>query len=143
MRLLLLALALAVFIVISAGLARAFSAGSQERALVGDVAHWEAAGDAAALLARMEGCRGHAPCEARVRRTTARARRPGSVRILNVAGTTKLALTGGRHVARLAWSAGAALPVVQCVGIRRSGDLASGFDVTVTSIRSIPRYADC
>lgn len=135
--------ALLVFAVISAGLARAFGAGTQEHALLVDLAGYEAAGNAAAVLRRTDGCRDHPACEAGVRRTTARARRPGKVRILNITNGTKLALEPGRREVRVAWKAGTALPVVQCATVQRSGSLISGFDVSLRAIRTIPRTVDC
>jgi hypothetical protein len=70
--------------------------------------------------------------------------RTGKVRVLNIKPTTRFALGGGTHVARVAWKAGDALPVVQCVTLRRDGGVLDGYDVRVLRVsRPIPRDANC
>jgi hypothetical protein len=56
----------------------------------------------------------------------ARLRRPGTVEILRYDPSVQLALTRRTGTGRVAWRAGAALPVVQCVRVRREGPLTGG-----------------
>lgn len=70
--------------------------------------------------------------------------RPGRVRILNIKPDTTFAVKGETRVARVAWKAGDALPVVQCVTLRREGDVLGGFDVRVLRVsRPIKADANC
>jgi hypothetical protein len=79
-----------------------------------------------------------------VKAQAVRLHRPGRVRVLNIKPTTRFALGGGTHTARVAWKAGDALPVVQCVTLRRTGGLLSGYDVRVLRVsRPIARDANC
>ena len=65
-------------------------------------------------------------------------------RILRVDGVGGFALAGRTETGRVAWRAGAGLPVVQCVRVRRTGDPLTGYDVTVVGVsRPIAREADC
>jgi hypothetical protein len=73
-----------------------------------------------------------------------RARNRGEVRVLRVDGPPRLGLSSRTGTARIVWRAGEALPVVQCVRLRRRGDLLRGFRVEVLALsRSIPREAGC
>jgi hypothetical protein len=49
--------------------------------------------------------------------------RPGTVQILNYRPSVRLSLTRRTGTGRVAWRAGAGLPVVQCVRVRREGPL--------------------
>jgi hypothetical protein len=53
-----------------------------------------------------------------------RLRRPGTVEILAYRPSSRAALTAETGIARVAWRAGAGLPVVQCVRARRNGPLS-------------------
>jgi hypothetical protein len=69
---------------------------------------------------------------------------PGRFRVLRVDGVGGFAVTGRTETARIAWKAGARLPRVQCVRVRRTGDPFSGYDTRVLSVsRPIAREADC
>jgi hypothetical protein len=73
-----------------------------------------------------------------------RLRRAGGVEILQLTSATAYSLTGSSGKTRLAWTVRGALPVVQCVGVRRTGNPVSGINVTLTSLSApIPNEADC
>jgi hypothetical protein len=146
MRLIRIAVVAAVvvaFVVASALLARGLSAGATERKVLRDIVHAQARGDLPAVLAELDDCPPGSACAARVRTTAARVRRSGDVHVLNIDGATRLALAGGTHVARIAWKTDGTLPVAQCITVRRSGTLLSGFEVRALAVRTIPRENAC
>ncbi len=66
------------------------------------------------------------------------------MKILSLNSPTAYALTGATGKTRLAWTVIGKLPVVQCVGVRRSGNFITGIDVTLLSLSApIPNEADC
>ena len=115
-----------VFLGLSFLLARGLTGSNAERGRVLDVLEAQARGDAGAVLDRLPACREEPAC---VRVTEARVadlRRPGEVEILNYEPSTRLSLTRRTGTGRVAWRAGTALPVVQCVRVRREGPLTGG-----------------
>ena len=127
--LLLVALGVLVFLVISALLARAFSANGAEQTAITNLVKAEAAGNEAGMVARIDGCVQSASCRARVSHDATALKRPGSVSIINLQPSTSFSLAGMTGTARVAWRAGSSLPIVQCVRVRRSGDVISGLHV--------------
>lgn len=125
----LVALGALVFLVISALLARAFSANGAEQSAITNLVKAEAAGNEAGMLARIEGCARSASCRARVARDVAALKRPGTVSIINLQPSTSFSLSGTTGTARVAWHAGSSLPIVQCVRVRRSGDVVTGLHI--------------
>jgi hypothetical protein len=94
------------------------------------------------LVARVIG----AGSSARSRAVAAIKHQPGAhrARILRVDGVGALAPAGRTETARIAWRAGARLPVVQCVRVRRTGDPLAGYRIAVVRVsRPIAREADC
>ena len=67
------------------------------------------------------------------------------IRVLRIDGPSRLVLGPRTGTARVVWSSPVRrLPVVQCVGLRRGGDLLGGFEVSVRSVsRPIGREAGC
>jgi hypothetical protein len=130
----LLAAAVAVFVVLSLVIARVLTIGNAERDAVYRLVRAEAAGDQAAVLSRVPGCAGDAACVARVRRTIARVQSPGTAKLLRFDGPGGIAVTGRSGSARVAWKVGAALPVVQCVRLRTTGDPVGGYTVRITRV---------
>jgi hypothetical protein len=134
------AFVLFVFLGLSALLARGLSGVGTERAAVLDLLEAQARGDADAVLARLPACRREPACADVTADRTRELRRPGAVQILAYDPTTRLSLTRRTGVARVAWRAGTALPVVQCVRARREGPL-SGATVELLAV-SAPIAAD-
>jgi hypothetical protein len=125
-RIALIVIAVAVFLVVSALLARAFSVPNAEQAAVTDLISAEARGDAAAMIADIHGCAASPACRAGVERDIARLRRAGTVQVAAYNASAGVSLTGATGIARIAWTAGGSLPVVQCVKVRRTGNVLSG-----------------
>jgi hypothetical protein len=130
----LLAAAAAAFVVLSLVIARALTLGNAERDAVYRLVRAEAAGDQATVLSRVRGCVGDAACIGRVRRTIARVQHPGTAKLLRFDGPGGIALTGRSGPARVAWKVGTALPVVQCVRLRTTGDPVGGYTVRITGV---------
>jgi hypothetical protein len=141
--LLLLAFAAFFFVGISAILARALSATGDERALALDVARAEARGDVNAVLRMTPACARDAACNAATRAFAGKLKRPGEVEVLRYDPAVQLALSDEIGTGRLAWRAGAGLPVVQCIRVQR-GNPISGGDVELLSVsRPIRNTAPC
>ena len=115
-----------VFLGLSFLLARGLTGSSAERGKVLDVLEAQASGDAAAVLERLPACRDEPACAQVTRARVERLERPGAVQILNYRPSTRLSLTRRTGTGRVAWRAGAGLPVVQCVRVRREGPLTGG-----------------
>jgi hypothetical protein len=130
----LIALGVLVFLAISALLARAFSANGAEQSAITDLVRAEAAGNQVAMLGRIEGCAQSAFCRVRVAQDAAELRRSGEVSIINLQPSTSFSLSGTLGTARVAWRAGSSLPIVQCVRVRRSGDVISGLHVQLLEL---------
>jgi hypothetical protein len=124
-----IALALLLFLLISAVLARVLSIDGTERTAITLLIKDEAAGNRSAMIGRIKGCRSSAACRARVATDATALRRSGAVSILQLQPSAGFSLTGTVGTARVAWTAGSSLPVVQCVRVRRAGDAVTGFDV--------------
>jgi hypothetical protein len=145
LKLLLILLALALFLAASGALARVLSAGSAERAAIGEVVAVQARGDAAGVIRRLDGCARARACRARQRANAGRLRRAGETKIFRLDPSTRLSLGGADGITRVAWGVpGRGRPIVQCVGVRRTGDVVSGFAVSLTSLsRPIGAERDC
>ena len=125
-RIALIVTAVIVFLAISGLLARAFSVPNAEQAAVTDLVSAEIHGDAATMIAAIHGCAASATCRAGVERDIARLQRAGAVQVASFNASAGFTLAGSTGVARIAWTAGGSLPVVQCVEVRRTGNLLSG-----------------
>ena len=142
--LLLIAVGLLVFLVISAILARVFSVDGAERTAITDLVQSEAQGNAAAMIARIHACAPNPVCRQRADRDAASLKRAGSVKILELGSSAGFSLGSTVGTARVAWRAGGALPVVQCVRVRRAGNALSGLRVELLEISlRIKTSADC
>ena len=142
-RLLLIVFGVFVFLGVSALLARALTATGAERSAVLALLEDQAAGDAAAVLAAVPACAREPACAMTVRERSAALRRPGEVAILNYRPSVGLTLTRRSGVGRVAWKAGPALPVVQCVRVRREGPLTGGGVELLSISDPIDREAAC
>ncbi len=98
------------------------------------------------MIALLQGCSASPSCVATARANAAnpRLRRAGAVKILDLSSATAYALDGASGQTRLAWTVIGDLPVVQCVGVRRSGTPLTGIRVTLLSLSApIPNEGDC
>ncbi len=123
-----------LFVAISALLARVFSANSAEQSAITSLVKAEAAGDARQMALKIDGCPQQAPCRSRVATDAQSLRRAGSVSIIQLQPSTTFSLGPKQGTARVAWSAGGSLPIVQCVRVRRSGNVLSGLRVQLLEI---------
>ncbi|HET7049604.1 MAG TPA: hypothetical protein VFI54_15170 [Solirubrobacteraceae bacterium] len=134
-----------VFLLISALLARIFSADSAQRAAIITVLRDEAQGDTNALISRIQGCDSSAACRQRAAYNASRLKQPGQISVLTLqtaAGGVSLGNTEG--VARVAWRIGSGLPIVQCVRVRRAGNPISGLRVELLALsKRIPSDSAC
>jgi hypothetical protein len=106
----------------------------------------ETRGDVAGMLRRLHGCRASPSCVATVRAnaTNPRLLRSGAVKILSLESHTAYALSGASGSTRLAWTVIGKLPVVQCIGVRRGGNIIGGVSVSLFSLSApIPNEAGC
>jgi hypothetical protein len=129
------AVAILVFAGISFLLARVLAADSRERSDVADLLRAQARGDAAAMLRELHGCADQPTCSTRVRSNAQRLRRPGAVKVVRLDPSTTFALSGHTGPARVVWNTSRVTrPVVQCVLVRRTGNVLSGPGVRLESM---------
>ena len=138
-----IAFAVFVFLALSALLARGLSGTGTEREEVIELLRAQARGDAAGVLAVLPACRAEPACAETTRERVARLRAPGAVQVLSYTPSTRIALTRRIGTARVAWRAGTALPVVQCVCVRREGALSGGGVELLSISAPIAREGSC
>jgi hypothetical protein len=139
-----IALAVILFVVISAMLARAFNVGDAENAAITTLVQAEARGDTSEVISLITGCRASAACRARAVANTAALRHPGKVGIAEINPSSTFSITSTQGTARVAWVAGSSLPRVQCLRVRHAGSVLQGFTVQLLTIsRRIASDADC
>jgi hypothetical protein len=141
-------LILATVVVLLGGvlLARFLSVENSERDADLALIEAQARGDLAGMLRRLPGCAQKPTCVAAVRANAVNPRllRRGAVKILSLESHTAYALTGATGSTRLAWTVIGTLPVVQCVGVRRSGNPITGIKVTLLTLSTpIPNESGC
>ncbi len=135
-----------LFLAISALLARFLQADNVERDDDLALIEAEARGDVPAMIRQLHGCAASPDCVAAVKQNAAdpRLRRAGAVKILSLSSATTDSLSGATGQTRLAWTVIGELPVVQCIGVRRSGNFLEGITVTLLSLSApIPGEAKC
>lgn len=133
-----------VFLAISALLTRVLSLPAAERDAVTALLRSEARGDASGMARAIHLCRRSPACRQRAREDASALRRPGAVKILELGPSGGFSLGSTVGTARVAWRAGTTLPIVQCVKVRRAGDVLGGFHVELLEVsRRIKTDADC
>jgi hypothetical protein len=139
-----IALGLLLFLVVSALLARVFSADSAERSAITALVKAEASGDQNSMLDRVRGCRTTPSCRARVAHNATKLAHSGAVSIVLIETSAGFSLTSTTGTARVVWSAGSSLPVVQCVRVRRAGNAVSGLSIQLLVLSErIPSDSGC
>ena len=129
-----IAVAVIVFLVISALLARVFSANSAEQSAITALVKSEARGEEGAIVGAITGCRTTPACLRRAGENAAALRHPGTVSIIQLQASTSFSLAGTLGTARVAWNVGGSLPIVQCVRVRRTGNAISGLHVELVEV---------
>jgi hypothetical protein len=132
-----------VFIGISLLLARALSGSGAERSAVLAVVRAEARGDGDAVLDRLPACRKEPACAQVTRDMATRLHQRGRVEILTYEPSVRVALEQTIGTGRVAWRAGTALPVVQCVRALREGPLDGGRVELLSISAPIGRESAC
>ncbi len=137
-------LAVVLFVVISALLARAFNVGDAESAAITTLVQAEARGDTAEVISLITGCKTSAACRARATVNAAALRHPGKVSIAEINPSSTFSITSTLGTARVAWVAGDSLPRVQCLRVRHAGSVIQGFTIQLLVVsRRIRSDADC
>jgi hypothetical protein len=129
-----IAVGILLFLVISALLARVFSANGAEQSAITSLLQSEAGGDVNAILGEIQGCRTEPACRTRAAVNAAALKHAGTVSIIQLQPSTSFSLGGTEGTARVAWSVGASLPIVQCVKVRRGGNPISGLRVELLEV---------
>jgi hypothetical protein len=140
----LFAFGVVVFLAITALLARALTVDGAERSAITVLLRAEARGDAAAVVARIKDCRRHAACRARAATNAEALRQPGLVSVIQLNPSAGFSLGSTLGTARVAWRIDGGLPIVQCVLVRRAGNVLSGLRIELLEIsRRIKTDSDC
>lgn len=133
-----------LFVAISGGLARFLSTEGVERDDLAALIDAQARGDVNGMVDKLSGCRSHPSCVASARANADRLRRPGAPKILSLKSSTAYSLTGASGTTRLAWTVIGKLPVVQCVDVRRTGNVLTGIEIALLSLSApISSEGDC
>jgi hypothetical protein len=143
-RVTLIAAGVLIFVLASLWLARFLSNENTERDAVVSLLQAQAAGNAGAMLDRLEGCRKEPSCVSAVERNVRSEHTAGAVQILALNSPTAYSLTPTKGETRVAWRAGTGKPVVQCVVVERGGNAVTGLSVVLRRISvPIPSESDC
>ena len=143
-RAVLIAVCVLLFVAISVELARFLSVENVEHNDAEMLIQAQARGDANGMLKLLHGCRERPACAASVQANASRLRRAGAVKILSLKSRTAYSLGASSGKTRLAWTVIGRLPVVQCIEVRRTGNVLAGIDVSLFSLSPpIPNEADC
>jgi hypothetical protein len=134
-------LGIVVFVAISVMLARAFNAESAERAAVTDLVKAEARGDIAGAAGRLQKCASTTGCHARIASNVATIHHAGGVQVLQLEPSTSFSLGSTLGSARVAFRVGGSLPIVQCIRVRRAGNVVSGLRIELLAV-SAPLKGD-
>jgi hypothetical protein len=129
-----IAAGIVLFLVISALLARVFSANGAEQSAITALVQAEARGDVNAILADIVGCRSNPSCRRTAVTNAGRLKHAGTVSILQLNPSTSFSIAGTVGTARVAWDVGSSLPITQCVRVRRTGDAISGLHVELLAV---------
>jgi hypothetical protein len=131
----LIVVAVAVFLAISAMLARVWSGDGAEQSAVTALLGDEAKGDATAMIAAMTGCATDPACKAHAAADAAALKRAGSVSVLQYQASTGFSLATTLGDARVAWEVvDETKPIVQCVRVRRAGNAVTGIHIELLDI---------
>lgn len=144
LRILLLLAGVVAFVAISLGLGRVLSANGAEQSAIVTLLEAQARGDASAVVSQIEGCARRPGCVALARDNAARLRAPGKVELVRLDPSTTFSLGGTSGVARVVWKTPAHETVVQCVTVRRGGDVVGGLSVELRALSApIGHQSDC
>jgi hypothetical protein len=139
----LVAVAVLAVLAISFLVARWLNADSVERGKVTLLLEDQVSGDADAMLGRLEDC-DDPHCVAVVRRNAERLRGAGELKIALYQSQTAHALTSRTRFTRVVWFTPGRLTTVQCVLVRREGNVFAGTTVSLLRVTApIGRESSC
>ncbi|MEA2131395.1 MAG: hypothetical protein QOJ85_4286 [Solirubrobacteraceae bacterium] len=142
-RLIIIVVSVVAFLAISVVVARWLSADTDERGQVVELLRAQSRGDAAAMLRGLEDCRDPA-CVATVRSDARRLRGHGELKIALYQSGTAHALRARTKPTRVVWFTPGRLTTVQCVLVRRTGNVFAGVSVSLLRLSApIGRESGC
>ena len=131
-----------VFLAVSVVVARWLNTDTVERGAVTELLRAQARGDANAMLRRLE-CRDRS-CVALARANAQRLKAPGELKIALYQSGTSHALRARTKPARVVWFTPGRLTTVQCVLVRRTGNVLAGATVSLLRVSApIGRESSC
>lgn len=137
-----IAIAVLFVLVVSVFVARWLNNDTNERDQVTELLRAQARGDAEAMLAILR-CPDPA-CEALARANARRLRAPGELKIALYQSQTAHALRSRTRKTRVVWFTPGRLTTVQCVLVRRAGDVFAGMTVSLLHLSApIGRESSC
>jgi hypothetical protein len=140
---LLISAAVLAVLAISFVIARWLNADTVERGRVTQLLKAQARGDASAMLRRLEDCT-DPRCVAVVRRNAQRLRGQGDLKIALYQSQTAHAMTSRTRFTRVVWFTPGRLTTVQCVLVRRDGNVFAGTTVSLLRVTApIGRESSC
>lgn len=140
---LLIAVAVIALLGVSLLVARWLHNDTVERAKVVQLLEAQTRGDASAMLRRLEDCEDPA-CVAVVRENAERLRAGGDLKIALYQSQTAHALSSRTRFTRVVWFTPGRLTTVQCVLVRRKGDVFAGMNVSLLRVTApIGRQSSC
>ena len=142
-RLLLIAVAVVAVLAISFVVARWLNADTDERGQVVELLRAQARGDANAMLRGLDDCR-DAACIAIQQANARRLRDTGAIKIALYQSQTAHALRSRTKPTRVVWFTRDRLTTVQCVLVKRTGNVFAGVSVSLLRLSApIGREASC
>jgi hypothetical protein len=140
---LLIAVAVIAFLGVSFLVARWLNSETVERGAVTKLLQDQSRGDAGAMLRRLEDC-DDPGCAAVVRRNAERLRGKGELKIAFYVSGTARALSSKTKFTRVVWFTPGRLTTVQCVLVRREGNVFAGTTVSLLRVTApIGRETSC
>jgi hypothetical protein len=140
---LLIATAVLAFLAISVVVARWLSADTDERGQVVELLRAQSRGDAPAMLRSLADCH-DAACIATVRANARRLRGRGELKVALYQSGTAHALRTRTKPTRVVWFTPGRLTTVQCVLVRRTGNVLAGVSVSLLRLSApIGRESSC
>ena len=141
-RLVLIVVGVTALLAVSAVVARWLSADTDERGQVVELLRAQSRGDVAGMLRRLE-CRDPA-CVAVLRANARRLRGHGELKIPLYQSGTAHALRSRTKPTRVVWFTPGRLTTVQCVLVRRTGNVFAGMSVSLLRLSApIGRESSC
>lgn len=142
-RLVVIAVSVIAFLAVSAVVSRWLSADTDERAQVVELLRAQTRGDAAGMLRRLHAC-GDPQCIAIQRANARRLRGNGALKIPLYQSGTAHALRPRTRYTRVVWFTRGRLTTVQCVLVRRTGNVFAGVSVSLLRLSApIGRESSC